>query len=90
VPAPDLTLVPPGAPPARAPARELREWAWDAALDWRAFANLAALADPRHLRDLWLADLREVAAETLRSPAFLALMKFNLTLLARRTPPNAP
>jgi len=48
-------------------------------------ASLAALWDPRRLRELWLGELRRFAAEYIRSPTFLALAKFNLSLLARPT-----
>ena len=58
--------------------------------DWKPLEELAALYDPWKVRDRWLAELRKLTAELLRSPAFLALMKFNLNLLARRTPPSPP
>jgi hypothetical protein len=70
-----------------APRHEDALTAWrDAfAFGWGALATSAALADPRDLRARWLADLRRIADESLRSGAFLALLKFNLTLMARRT-----
>ena len=89
MPAPNLTLVPP--PPERAPAPgALEAWTNVVAHQWGSLAKLAALSDPRHFHSLWLADLRQLAADALRSPPFLALMKFNLTLLARRTTPPSP
>jgi hypothetical protein len=98
VPAPNLTLVPPERPPpSEGPppleggvAGALHAWTNAVAHHCGALAKLAALSDPRHFRSLWLADLRELTADALRSPPFLALMKFNLTLLARRTTPPSP
>jgi hypothetical protein len=97
---PSLTLVPPApasaptpAPtPAIGPAPDawLEAWRGAIALGWDSLGELGALADPRRFRDRWLADLRQLTVDTLRSPAFLALVKFNLTLLARRTAPPAP
>jgi hypothetical protein len=83
-------------PPARpqssapAPAGALDAWTEAVAHTWGSLARLATLSDPRHFRSLWLADLRQLTADALRSPPFLALMKFNLTLLARRTTPPSP
>jgi len=60
---------------------------------WEALAKLFELYDPRRLRAVWLAELRQLSAEWLRAPAFLALAKFNLSFLGRRTtpaPPRAP
>jgi hypothetical protein len=58
---------------------------------WEPLAKLAALYDPRRIREQWLAEMRQLTAEVLRSPGFLALAKFNLSLLGRRpTPPSAP
>jgi hypothetical protein len=96
MPAPSLTLVPPEPPPAPAPAPAGRTDAWIDAwrgaigLGWDSLAALTALSDPRRFREWWLADLRQLTADYLRSPAFLALMKFNLTFLGRRAaPPSA-
>ncbi|HVU51547.1 MAG TPA: hypothetical protein VHL80_12720 [Polyangia bacterium] len=74
MPAPEVDLAGGGAPSPRA-----------GAADWDAFAKLVALGDPRRLGVLWLAELRRLTTEALRSPAFLALAKFNLGFLARRT-----
>jgi len=94
VPAPNLTLVPPppAAPPPHAspPSNVLEGWAHAAALHWASLAKLAAISDPRTFGGFWLADLRQLTVDALRSPPFLALMKFNLNLLARRTPPSPP
>ncbi len=59
-------------------------WRRAAALGWGQLDRLAALHDPRQGRQLQsglLADLRQLTAEYMKSPAFLALMRFNLTLL---------
>ena len=96
MPAPSLTLVPPAPwpepPAASAPlgADWLDAWRGAVAFGWESLAKAAELSDPRQLRSWWLADLRQLTADYLRSPQFLALMKFNLTLVARRTtPPSA-
>jgi hypothetical protein len=39
---------------------------------------MSALADPRRVRSWWLADLRNLTSDALRSPAFLSLMSLNL------------
>jgi hypothetical protein len=85
-----LTVVSPEAAPARDGAW-LEAWQEAVAFGWESLAKLTALYDPRRLRSLWLADVRQLATDALRSPQFLALAKFNLSLLARRTtPPSAP
>lgn len=56
-------------------------WRRAAALGWTGLQRLAALPDPGQFRNWWLADMRRVTADTLKSPAFLALMRFNLALL---------
>jgi hypothetical protein len=53
-------------------------WRRGAALGW-------GMPDPRQLRNWWLADMRQLTAEYLKSPAFLALMRFNLALLTQPT-----
>jgi hypothetical protein len=55
--------------------------------DWKPLEELVGLYDPWRIRDRWLAELRKLTAEILRSPAFLALAKFNLSLLGRRSTP---
>ena len=90
---PSSTLAPPEGPDRgeRAPALGdwLAPWRSAVALGCEHLEKMSALYDPRHLRGLWLADLRQVTGDYLRSPDFLALMKFNLTLLARRKTPSA-
>jgi hypothetical protein len=56
-------------------------WRRAAALNWGQLERLLSLHDPRQLRGWWLADARQMTADYMRSPAFLALMRFNLTLL---------
>jgi hypothetical protein len=58
-------------------------WRRAAAIGWGHLDRLAALNDPRQLRNLWLADLRQLSVEAMRSPDFLAMMRFNLTLLTQ-------
>jgi hypothetical protein len=60
-------------------------WRHAAALGWGQLDRLAALHDPRQLRSWWLADMRQLTADYMKSPAFLALMRFNLTLLTHPT-----
>jgi hypothetical protein len=69
----------------------LETWRSTAALGWEYFERMSALADPRKLRSWWLADMRNLTSEALRSPALLALMRFNLGLLASSaTTPAGP
>ena len=60
-------------------------WRRAAALGWQHLDRLAALHDPYRARERWLTDLRRFTAEYTKSPAFLALMRFNLTLLTHPT-----
>jgi len=60
-------------------------WRRAAALGWGQLDRLAALHDPRQMRNWWLADMRQLTADAIKSPAFLALMRFNLTLLTHPT-----
>jgi len=65
--------------------RQSQDWiAWwrrAAALNWGHMERLLSLHDPRELRAWWLADVRQMASDYMRSPAFLAMVRFNLTLL---------
>lgn len=58
-------------------------WRRAAAIGWGHLDRVAALHDPRALRNWWLADLRQLTAEAMKSPAFLAMMRFNITLLTQ-------
>ena len=60
-------------------------WRRAGARGWGQLDQLAALHDPRQLQGGLLADLRQLTAEYMKSPAFLALMRFNLTLLTHPT-----
>jgi len=60
-------------------------WRRAATIGWGHLDRMAALNDPRQLRNLWLSDLRQLSAEAMRSPDFLAMMRFNLTLLTQPT-----
>ena len=53
---------------------------------WELAARMAALVDPTPFRAAWLSALARMSAAHLRSPAFLALMRFNLALIARPAP----
>jgi hypothetical protein len=86
---PSSTLAPPEGGGQRATLGDwLAPWRSAVALGCEHLEKMSALYDPRHLRSLWLADLRQLTGDSLRSPDFLALMKFNLTLLARRKTPS--
>jgi len=56
-------------------------WRRATAQNWGQMERLLSLHDPRELRAWWLADVRQMTSDYMRSPAFLALMRFNLTLL---------
>jgi hypothetical protein len=56
-------------------------WRRAAALSWAHLDGLAAFGDPRRLRNAVLDDWRQRATDYMRSPEFLALMRFHLTLL---------
>lgn len=76
-----LKLVPREGPAASALASAapwLDAWRSTAALGWEYFERMSALADPRRVRSWWLADLRNLTSDALRSPAFLSLMSLNL------------
>lgn len=60
-------------------------WRRAAALGWGNLETLLALNDSRRLREWWLADFRQLTSDYMRSPAFLALMRFNLALLTQPT-----
>ena len=65
--------------------RWLEMWQSSAALGWDAMERFSALWDPRQIRNWWLADLRTLTADYMRSPAFLALMRFNLKVMTQPT-----
>lgn len=55
-----------------------------------ALTAAAEVYDPLRLRAWWLGELRRWSADYMRSPAFLALMKLNLTLMTRSAAPPIP
>jgi hypothetical protein len=60
-----------------------------ASMGWRYLEALGAAADvydPLRLRAWWLAELRRMTADYMRTPSFLELMRFNLTLMTRSVP----
>jgi hypothetical protein len=64
----------------------LAPWRHAAALGRGAATAMALFWDPRHLQELWLAELGRSTDRYLRSPAFLDLMQHHLattTQLAR-------
>jgi len=58
-------------------------WRRGAALGWGNLQRLAALPDPRQVRGWWLADMRQLSADYLKSPAFFTFMRLNLALLTQ-------
>jgi len=56
-------------------------WRRAAALSWAHLDGLAALTDPRRLRNAVLDDWRLLATDCMKTPEFLALMRLHLTLL---------
>ena len=60
-------------------------WRRAAAVGWQQLDAVAALNDPRQMRERWLSDMRQLSADYVKSPAFLALIRFNITLLTQPT-----
>jgi hypothetical protein len=56
-------------------------WRSASALGWDTLETLCGLRAPQRLRSLLLAEARQTAAEYLRSPAFLQLMRMNLSAM---------
>jgi hypothetical protein len=56
-------------------------WRSASALGWDCLETLCGLRPPQHLRSRLLAEARQTAAEYLRSPAFLELMRVNLSAM---------
>ena len=56
-------------------------WRRAATIGWGNLDRLAALGDPSQLRNWWLAELRRSTADYMKSPAFLAMMRFNITMM---------
>ncbi|HVV53170.1 MAG TPA: hypothetical protein VHO06_26165 [Polyangia bacterium] len=66
------------APSAPAADRWFDAWRWGRALGWECLETLWGLRRPEQLRARLLAEARRTAAEVLRSPAFLELMRVNM------------
>jgi hypothetical protein len=76
-----LTLVPrdaPEAPAVAATEQWLDAWHGAVASTWDYMIRVSSLYDARQLRTWWLADLNQLTAAYLRSPAFIAWMKITL------------
>jgi len=56
-------------------------WRNASALGWDCLETLCGLREPQRLRSRLLAEARQTAAEYLRSPAFLELMRMNLSAM---------
>jgi hypothetical protein len=56
-------------------------WRNASALGWDCLETLCGLRPPQQLRSRLLAEARQTAAEYLRSPAFLELMRMNLSAM---------
>jgi hypothetical protein len=56
-------------------------WRNASALGWDYLETLCGLRHPQRLRSRLLAEVRQTAAEYLRSPAFLELMRMNLSAM---------
>jgi hypothetical protein len=67
------------------PAAYVEQWfdSWRCAstLGWDCLETLCGLRAPQQLRARLLAEARQTAAEYLRSPAFLELMRVNLSAM---------
>jgi len=67
------------------PAAYLEQWfdscRYASGLGWDYLETLCGLRAPRQLRSRLLAEARQTAADYLRSPAFLELMRVNLSAM---------
>jgi hypothetical protein len=57
-------------------------WRHASALGWECLETLCGLRPPQRLRTRLLAEARQTAAEYMRSPAFLELMRMNLSTMS--------
>jgi hypothetical protein len=57
-------------------------WRHASALGWDCLETLCGLRPPQRLRSRLLDEARQTAAEYLRSPAFLELMRMNLSAMS--------
>jgi hypothetical protein len=56
-------------------------WRWASTLGWETLETWWGLRAPQEVRSRWLAEARQTTAEYLRSPAFLQLMRVNLSTM---------
>ena len=68
------------------PAAYVEQWfdSWRnaSALGWDCLETLCGLRPPQRLRSRLLAEARQTAAEYMRSPAFLEMMRVNLSAMS--------
>jgi hypothetical protein len=64
-------------------AQWVQSWQHASAMGWACLERAAQLYDPRHMRNLWLADLKKLTVDYLRSPAFLELVRFQMIAASR-------
>ena len=69
-------------PPAAYVEQWFDSWRSASALGWDCLETLCGLRPPQRLRSRLLAEARQTAAEYLRSPAFLELMRMNLSAMS--------
>jgi hypothetical protein len=67
--------------PAAYVAQWFDSWRCASTLGWDCLETLCGLRAPQQLRTRLLAEARQTAAEYLRSPAFLELMRVNLSAM---------
>jgi hypothetical protein len=68
----------------------LDSWRSAHALGWDCLETLWGLRPPQGLRNRLLAEVRQVVASQLRSPAFMELMRWNLGAMTATTRFAAP
>lgn len=73
--------MPEPSPPTDLVAGWLESWRWASALGWEFLETLWKLRPPEGLRTRLLAEARHTTAEYLKSPAFLELMRANLSAM---------
>ena len=73
--------MPESSPPAPYVEQWFDSWRQASALGWEYLETLCGLRPPQRLRSRLLAEARQTAAEYLRSPAFLELMRMNLSAM---------
>jgi hypothetical protein len=74
--------MPERSPPAAYVEQWFDSWRNASALGWDCLETLCGLRPPQRLRSRLLEEARQAAAEYLRSPAFLELMRINLSAMS--------